>query len=178
MNVSSPTNFASTAIPVFAPGRQAVGEENIESKGTPFQPVEKTADSAYLENRRAPEDRTAEVEQRVHLDEEAGEESAQQGDAERDGQEQEARQQTEDQERISELSARDRDVRAHEAAHAAVGGQFAGSPQFTFTRGPDGVSYAVGGEVSISTGAVANDPEATIAKARQIKSAALAPADP
>lgn len=40
------------------------------------------------------------------------------------------------------------------------------------------MSYAVGGEVSISTGAVPNDPEATLRKAQQIRQAANAPADP
>ncbi len=69
-------------------------------------------------------------------------------------------------------------MRNHERAHAAVGGQYAGAPVYQYERGPDGVSYAVSGEVSISTGAVSGDPQATISKAQQIKRAALAPADP
>jgi len=88
------------------------------------------------------------------------------------------RQQQQDQQLIQRLASRDREVRAHERAHASVGGQFAGSPSYEFQRGPDGVSYAIGGEVSISTGGVPDDPEATIAKAQQIQRAALAPADP
>ncbi len=83
-----------------------------------------------------------------------------------------------DQAVIAQLKARDREVRAHEAAHAAVGGQYAGAPTYTFQRGPNGVSYAVGGEVSISTSAIAGDPEATLEKAQQIQRAALAPAEP
>ncbi|MFT5161899.1 MAG: hypothetical protein ACI9FJ_000467 [Alteromonadaceae bacterium] len=82
-----------------------------------------------------------------------------------------------DQVKIRELKTRDTEVRAHEAAHAAVGGQFAGSPTYSFKRGPDGTNYAVGGEVSISTSA-AGDPQATIAKMQQVRSAALAPAQP
>ncbi|OUS29971.1 hypothetical protein A9Q99_07895 [Gammaproteobacteria bacterium 45_16_T64] len=79
---------------------------------------------------------------------------------------------------ISQLKARDQEVRVHEAAHAAVGGKYAGSPSLQFTRGPDGVNYATSGEVRISTGKVAGDPQATIEKARVIRSAALAPASP
>lgn len=79
---------------------------------------------------------------------------------------------------VAELAARDREVRAHEQAHASVGGAFAGAPTYTFEKGPDGVHYAVGGEVSISTGAIAGDPEATIRKADVVRRAALAPAQP
>lgn len=79
---------------------------------------------------------------------------------------------------ISELAARDREVRAHEQAHASVGGAFAGSPRYSMEQGPNGVSYAVGGEVSISTSAISGDPEATIRKADTVRRAALAPANP
>ncbi|MEM8500012.1 MAG: putative metalloprotease CJM1_0395 family protein [Pseudomonadota bacterium] len=79
---------------------------------------------------------------------------------------------------INELAARDREVRAHEQAHAAVGGIYAGAPRYTFEQGPNGKKYAVGGEVSISTSPVAGDAEATIRKAEQVKRAALAPAQP
>jgi hypothetical protein len=83
-----------------------------------------------------------------------------------------------DKERVGELQARDREVRAHEQAHARVGGQHAGSPQYEFERGPDGQSYAVGGHVSISTSPVPGDPAATVRKMEQVKRAALAPAEP
>jgi len=79
---------------------------------------------------------------------------------------------------IAELSARDREVRAHEQAHAAVGGPFAGSPQYSFQSGPNGKQYAVGGEVSISLSPIAGNPEATIRKAEVVHRAALAPAEP
>ncbi len=46
---------------------------------------------------------------------------------------------------ISKLSARDRVVRAHEAAHQAVGGQYAGAATYTYQTGPDGKQYAIGG---------------------------------
>ncbi|MCL1894720.1 MAG: hypothetical protein FWG02_10915 [Holophagaceae bacterium] len=80
---------------------------------------------------------------------------------------------------VESLKATDKMVRAHEAAHLAAGaGIVKGGAQFSTERGPDGNSYAVGGEVSIDTSPVANDPQATMAKARQIIAAALAPADP
>lgn len=81
-------------------------------------------------------------------------------------------------EQVKELSQRDREVRSHEAAHAAAGGQHAGAPSYTFTRGPDGQLYATEGQVSVDTSAVANDPEATIAKAETVIKSALAPSNP
>jgi hypothetical protein len=82
------------------------------------------------------------------------------------------------QQQIAGLSRRDREVRAHEQAHSAVGGNYAGGPTYTFKRGPDGRSYAVGGEVGIDVSPVANDPAATIRKMEQVARAALAPAEP
>lgn len=84
----------------------------------------------------------------------------------------------EEQQVVRELQQRDREVRQHEAAHAAAGGQYAGAPSYTYQRGPDGRQYAVGGEVSIDVSPVDGDPEATLQKARQIQAAALAPAEP
>ncbi len=83
-----------------------------------------------------------------------------------------------DRQQISQLSKRDREVRAHEQAHTAVGGSFAGAPNYSFKRGPDGNSYAVGGEVGIDVSAIANDPAATVRKMEQVQRAALAPAQP
>ena len=80
---------------------------------------------------------------------------------------------------VEELKARDQEVRTHEAAHLAAAGQHAkGGPTFDYQQGPDGKRYAVGGEVQIDTSKVPNDPEATIQKARQIRAAAMAPAEP
>ncbi|WP_309045210.1 putative metalloprotease CJM1_0395 family protein [Marinobacter sediminicola] len=79
---------------------------------------------------------------------------------------------------LTELKARDREVRAHEAAHQAVGGQYAGAISLSYQRGPDGAQYAVGGEVSIDMSPVNGDPQATIEKMRVVRSAAMAPAEP
>lgn len=79
---------------------------------------------------------------------------------------------------IRKLAERDREVKAHEQAHQAVGGQYAGAMSLTYERGPDGKNYAVGGEVSIDTSKIADDPQATLDKAETIRRAALAPAEP
>ena len=81
-------------------------------------------------------------------------------------------------EKIRMLQLRDREVRAHEAAHAAAGGTYAGSPEYTLERGPDGRTYATGGEVSIDISPIPGDPQATLQKAQQVRAAALAPAQP
>lgn len=78
---------------------------------------------------------------------------------------------------VAKLKAIDAKVRAHERAHAAAGGQYAGAPSYGYTRGPDGQMYATSGEVSIDI-SPENDPEATLQKAAQVAAAALAPADP
>jgi hypothetical protein len=102
-------------------------------------------------------------------DESAGKESAEE--------QQKQQQQLSEQQEIESLKQRDQEVRAHEQAHAAVGGQYAGSPQYEFQTGPDGQRYAVGGEVSIDIG---EEPtaEQTLRKMQQVKAAALAPAEP
>jgi hypothetical protein len=78
---------------------------------------------------------------------------------------------------VQELKEIDRSVRAHEAAHMAAGAGMTSGATFTYQRGPDGGNYAVGGEVRIN-GSGARTPEEAIQKARQLRAAALAPADP
>jgi hypothetical protein len=80
---------------------------------------------------------------------------------------------------VAELARRDREVRAHEAAHkGSAGGLARGGASFSYETGPDGKRYAVGGEVSIDTSPVEGDPAATERKMRQVQRAALAPAEP
>lgn len=79
---------------------------------------------------------------------------------------------------LAQLVQTDRLVRAHEQAHLAAGaGLVRGGASFSYTTGPDDRRYAVGGEVSIDA-SPASTPQETIAKARQIRAAALAPAQP
>ncbi|MRV71905.1 catalase [Duganella sp. FT92W] len=84
----------------------------------------------------------------------------------------------EQQAQIDKLKATDTKVRQHEQAHlAAAGGLATSGPTYTYQRGPNGVAYAVGGEVNINTSPGAT-PQETIARAQRIVAAALAPADP
>lgn len=82
-----------------------------------------------------------------------------------------------DQRQLDELQNRDVEVRQHEQTHKAVGGSYAGSISYEYQQGPDGKRYAVGGEVSIDV-STEKDPAATAAKMRQVRAAALAPAEP
>jgi len=83
------------------------------------------------------------------------------------------------QKEVEKLKKRDADVRAHEMAHVAGGGSnIKGGVSYSYQKGPDGVMYAIGGEVSIDVSPVKNDPRATINKMEAVKRAALAPADP
>lgn len=148
--------FANLVAPFSPLGKQAVGLENAEAKEDVFPPAEEpTSVQASTDEGQANT---------------AGQTVSQ--DGEQRQQQLEARQQ------IQQLAKRDREVRAHELAHAAVGGQYSGSPTFTYERGPDGVNYAVAGEVSISLPSIGSDPEQALNAANQVRRAALAPADP
>jgi SprA-related family len=79
---------------------------------------------------------------------------------------------------LQTLKRRDAEVRAHEQAHLAAAGQYArGGASFSFERGPDGASYAVGGQVDID---LSNErtPEDTVRKMQTVRRAALAPLSP
>lgn len=173
MAVTPPFNpvavFANTAVLPFAPAaRPSSGvppsEELRDSSFTALEQTEEIEGSTLSRNR------TREGLQQRGTEGQGDDNAAEPGD--------EQSPDRAEQRQIRELKQRDREVRAHEQAHAAVGGRFAGAPSFSFTRGPDGVLYATGGEVSIDTSAVPGDPEATLRKAQVIRRAALAPADP
>ncbi len=84
-----------------------------------------------------------------------------------------------EQQQLTKLQQRDREVKAHEAAHLAAAGTLAlGGANFSYQKGPDGQRYAIGGDVSIDISKVPGDPQATLAKSEQIRRAALAPAQP
>ncbi len=167
---SLPSSYANTVAPYAPLGRAAVGQEDTELKSSSFKPTEQLAESVRSQNRRLPDERpNDEVEQ----DRQAAlsqERRANSGRTEEDLKT--------EQKQIQDLAARDREVRAHEQAHAAVAGQYAGSPTYSFVRGPDGVSYAVGGSVEVDTSPIPGDPEATLRKAQQLRRAANAPAEP
>ncbi|QER42575.1 protein-glutamate O-methyltransferase [Thermodesulfobacterium sp. TA1] len=78
---------------------------------------------------------------------------------------------------IQKLKIREKQVISHEMAHKTVGGKYAGSVHYEYTRGPDGRFYITGGEVSIDL-SEEDSPEKTIRKMQIVRAAALAPADP
>lgn len=82
-----------------------------------------------------------------------------------------------EQRQVDALKQTDRKVRSHEQAHMAAGAGLVRGSGYAYQAGPDNKRYAVAGEVSIDT-SPGRTPEETIAKAQQIRAAALAPADP
>lgn len=183
MLIQPPVQSA-TQVATFANSMSATGvEQPVVRAG--IQPVDESKPDAgaqnQLQNFQVPERSRSATDNRPEATEPASPEEdaakaaqdASKVEAARQKQQMEA-----DQVVIDQLKVRDREVRVHEAAHAAAGGQYAGSPSIEYTRGPDGKNYATSGEVSISTSAVSGDPQATIEKARVIRNAALAPAEP
>lgn len=79
---------------------------------------------------------------------------------------------------VADLKRQDAETRRHEQAHANAGGPYAGSPSYTYERGPDGRSYAVAGTTPIDVSPISGDAEATIRKMQTVKRAARAPAEP
>ena len=112
---------------------------------------------------------------RAGLDALAEEEAGEEGETNASGQKELT---DEEQQKVKELQARDREVRAHEQAHKNAAGDLATSgPTYEYERGPDGRDYAVGGEVGISM-EEGDTPEETLSNAMRIQRAALAPAEP
>jgi len=82
-----------------------------------------------------------------------------------------------EQRQVEALKQIDRKVHAHEQAHMAAGAGLVRGSSYSYQAGPDRQRYAVAGEVSIDS-SPGRTPEETVAKARQVRAAALAPADP
>lgn len=124
------SNYANTVAP-FAPlGRQVVGQETADLKASTLKVLEQSANSARNENRRSPDDRpNAQGEsQRVR--------DAQSGDTQKSDKAAAEKERTvEEQKLINELAAVDREVHAHEQAHSAVAGQYAGRTTYQFVKG-------------------------------------------
>jgi len=76
------------------------------------------------------------------------------------------------------LQRQDQDVRSQEAAHQEAGGSLVSGASYEYQQGPDGRAYAVHGAVSIDVAIVPGDPQATVARMRQVQDAALAPTQP
>ncbi|WP_163835867.1 putative metalloprotease CJM1_0395 family protein [Spartinivicinus ruber] len=199
MQVVTPVLIPTVVTPFSPPGKPSDAISRAETEATTFAPIDQTSElTPKREIEQSPsssEEQARNRQQEIVQGQEDGEGQSsqqiqqqpsqpiqeQQEQAQQQQQIEKQQQQLKEQQDlavIQQLAKRDREVRAHEQAHQAVGGRYAGAASFTFERGPDGVAYAVGGEVPINTGAVANNPEATIQKAQTIRRAALAPAQP
>lgn len=201
--ITSAYPSSSTQQPIYVPYRAGgaapdmAGDTNAQ--GSTFKPVQEPAYIVQLSSRESTAERAVQAESdiissSVNQSQVSSSASAEDGVSNEQSSEQlqqqlqqqeeqvqtelEKKQQQQEQQQIDQLASRDREVRAHEQAHAAVGGQLAGSPNYEYERGPDGVSYAVSGEVPISTGEVPGDPETTLQNAQIVQRAALAPAEP
>ena len=169
MNIVTAPIQTNLAVNVATDIRSPVDDAELIPRNNPIPPLDEAQNNARLanRNRRAPTE-----------DDASGNNQSRNNDAENNANAILEPLTDAEQREVAELAARDREVRAHEQAHANVGGRYAGAPSYQFERGPDGRSYAVAGQVSIDTSPVPNDPEATIAKAQIVRSAALAPAQP
>lgn len=200
MNISSGVNI-NMAAPVYSEiANTANAESAARAKANVLPPVEAAKESAKALNRDNPNQRAASQ----HTQNEATKTQAKQkAISERGSKDQNSANKEANQEKPSKvaeavngvsasgqalseqqlaeikiLAARDTEVRAHERAHAVAGGALAGSPSYSYERGPNGRRYAVGGEVSIDVSPVPGNPEATIRKMEQVRQAALAPSEP
>jgi hypothetical protein len=155
-------------------GRQEDARQGVEAR----QAIEQTRADRKDRNKNSREEEDVQQADRRQQKEVEQSQVDRQAEDRRAREAQEQRQLEAELQQIRKLAERDREVRAHEQAHQSVGGQYAGAASYTFERGPDGKNYAVGGEVSIDTGKIADDPQATLDKAETIRRAALAPAEP
>lgn len=167
-----PTSYANTITPFADVAQRPVGQEDAGSRASTIKPVEETPQQEKL-GRRSKGDPI--VDEKVDGEEAVEKEATETGEAKKTNR---LELSEEDLQQLRQLAQRDREVRSHEQAHAAVGGSLAGAPNYEYEQGPDGRRYAVGGEVPIAVGKVDGDPQASLDNARQVKRAALAPAEP
>lgn len=163
--------------------RQSISAKDKKTERSRDELVIKNSDvaSAYGDvlSLSAPTDAAAKTETTNETDEIKSDKNAQAEEVSQNKEKQAEELSDDEKQQVSKLQKRDAEVKAHEAAHlAAAGGLARGGASYEYQEGPDGNSYAVGGEVSIDTSPVKDDPEATIAKAQKIRNAALAPASP
>lgn len=173
-NPQQPT-LANTVSPFENQVSRPVGEANPDARESTIRPVEEANKSEKSLRRTQNEEKRDSAD--VERDKEEKEKESKENPQGQKGLDGEPLSRAE-MELIQKLAARDREVRDHEQAHAAVGGELAGAPSYEYQKGPDGKNYAVGGEVPITIQAVEGDPKATLDNARKVQRAALAPAEP
>src|SRR5690606_4904407 len=177
MQVQPLSNSVSSAVPVAGAAAVLLGKQGESAQSTVLAPVEGVSYSASVQNGPRPVADTYENPSRT-CSSSASSPAAVTAESSARPQQLQQQQEEAELELVRELKQRDQEVRAHEQAHAAVGGQLAGGATYTYQQGPDGVRYAVGGEVQIDMSKVPNDPQATLDKMQLVQRAALAPAEP
>ncbi|QQD23450.1 hypothetical protein GJQ55_02655 [Venatoribacter cucullus] len=177
MQVQPLSNSVSSAVPVAGAAAVLLGKQGESAQSTVLAPVEGVSYSASVQNGPRPVADTYENPSR-NRSSSASSPAAETAESSAPRQQRQQQQEEAELELVRELKQRDQEVRAHEQAHAAVGGQLAGGATYTYQQGPDGVRYAVGGEVQIDMSKVPNDPQATLDKMQLVQRAALAPAEP
>jgi hypothetical protein len=163
-------NTQREAVPPLAANEKSAAETGVGSEADKVKTPGKSPQPLTYEK---PVPQTG---QQLNTQNDATQDNGQDASAGKENAEDKQQQQAE-QKQLKELKQRDTEVRAHEQAHASIGGQYASSPKYHYERGPDGKRYAVDGEVSIDISKTSS-PEETIRKAQQVKAAALAPAEP
>jgi len=175
--IAIPVNTAN--IPTEAASAEAIQRPKIPQPTSPAENPSSKNSTEFGEQVKSQVEEQLKAEQQNRL---AEKEQSKQQNAQSEQEKAEARQveeqEIEEQKIVQQLQSRDREVRAHEQAHAAAGGALAGAAKLNYTTGPDGKRYATSGEVSIDVSKVAGDPEATLRKLQQVQRAALAPAEP
>lgn len=171
-------NLLKDTIPPSKDADQSASEQGLGSESDRARlPGQKPAPVTYERPQIQIDARADALQQNENADNpEAATDNANQESAGKESAEEKQQQQAQQQE-VEELKSRDQEVRQHEQAHAARGGQYAGSPQYQYETGPDGQRYVTDGEVSIDV-SDAETPEQTVQKMEQVRAAALAPAEP
>jgi hypothetical protein len=172
-------NVLREAIPSVTQGERSAAERGLASDG---ERNSQAANQANLFQNPTYERPTVSQAFANNLNGEANKDNANQESAGKENAESQQEQQQNEDKKVDDkevrvLKERDREVRMHEQAHAAVGGQYAAAPSYEYESGPDGKRYAVGGDVSIDVSAE-KTPADTIRKMQQVKAAALAPVEP
>jgi len=155
--------------------QQLSDAKNAETKAKPLDELEDQAIISLNAMKLAQIDRiSAQIEQKMELEKQARGESQKTQMTQNN----EEGLTPEQQKQVEELKAIDSEVKSHERAHvAASGGIGASAPTYTYQKGPDGQNYAVAGQVRIKTSG-SSTAEETIADAKAMEAAALAPGNP
>ena len=174
--ISLPVNTANQAVESLA--NEAINKPQIPASNPPDKSSQSKNSTEFAEQQKSAFQEALSKDKALEEKQGDGENKDGRGEHNGNPKDESAQLDLSEQKEVAELEARDREVKTHEQAHASVGGNLAGNPNFSYTTGPNGKRYATSGDVSIDISKVANDPAATIRKLEKVQRAALAPANP